>query len=356
MRVELVHMRLHDLGAEVRLANVGKVLGHDAREAPFVASSAAPTYSGFPQPKEVVFAWPARPDVQVEVRVHALGAVAVRFRWMVDVGHIRELREVAARVPPGMASIDAAAAELVTRIRGDLEAALHTPYVAQVAPEQYLAYCLRTGEEEISRLLGDERGWIAALVGDEATPTRLPSRLEAAFRHHMQYDERHAVIPGWDHAVVLASDGYEDVLDVMELCNLELLEFRTYDAYLDARLEEAMLRVDRLWGPGGWLRSARSALQDISKVRAEITRLTDNLHDTGKIFGDWFTAQLHQRMQARFHLGSWEKVVESKMDALEDMFHLAQEEANHRRSLILEGLVILLFVLDLAIIWRQGHT
>jgi hypothetical protein len=37
------------------------------------------------------------------------------------------------------------------------------------------------------------------------------------------------------------------------------------------------------------------------------------------------------------------------------MFHLAQEESNHRRSLILEVLVVLLFVLDLIILVRQGH-
>ncbi|MEA3203573.1 MAG: hypothetical protein QOI63_1248, partial [Thermoplasmata archaeon] len=110
-----------------------------------------------------------------------------------------------------------------------------------------------------------------------------------------------------------------------------------------------------LWGRGGWLRSARSALQDISRVRAETTRLTDNLHDTGKIFGDWHTAQLHHRLQQRFHLASWERAVKAKMDALEDMFHLAQEESNHRRSLILEVLVVLLFVLDLIILVRQGH-
>jgi uncharacterized Rmd1/YagE family protein len=42
------------------------------------------------------------------------------------------------------------------------------------------------------------------------------------------------------------------------------------------------------------------------------------------------------------------------MGTLEDMFHLAQEETNHRRSLVLEVLVILLFVLDLVILLQPG--
>jgi hypothetical protein len=351
-------MRLHDLGAEVDLARVGAVLGRPAHHAPLVTNSPAPAYSTFPQPKEVGFPWehPAAAGLgaTVEVRIHAVGAVTVRFRWWVEVAALSDLPRAARAAPAG--AIDAAAAELVAQVRGELAGALHGPYLANVVPERYLAYCVAAQGGEAARLLERERGWIAALVADEAQETHLPARLEASLRHLLQHDDGHAVIPGWDHAVILAPPGaYEDMLDVMELANLELLEFRTYDAYLDERLDQAVEAVDRLWAPGGWLRSARTALQDISRVRAEITRLTDSLHDTGKIFGDWYTAQLHQRLQARFHLPSWERAIKAKMDALEDMFHLAQEEANHRRSLILEGLVILLFVLDLLILLRQGR-
>jgi hypothetical protein len=357
VRVELVHMRLHDLGAEVDLRKVGTMLGLPAHHAPLVANSAAPPYSTFPQPKEVTFPWEQAPGLgaTVEVRLHQVGAVTVRFRWHVEAETLAAIRALAAP-PPGVdLSVDAAAADIVARVRQDLAPALHTPYVTQVAPERYLAYCIETQPGDAERMLAEERGWIAALVANEPRETHLPARMEASFRHLLQQDDGQAVIPGWDHAVIMARHGgYEDVLDVMELANLELLEFRTYDAYLDERLDQAVAAVDRLWARGGWLRSARTALQDISRVRAEITRLNDNLHDTGKIFGDWHTAQLHQRLQARFHLGSWERAIKAKMDALEDMFHLAQEEANHRRSLILEGLVILLFVLDLLILLRQG--
>lgn len=357
VRVELVHMRLHDLGAEVDLDRVSRVLGRPAHHAPLVANSAAPPYSTFPQPKEVAFPWEEAPGVgaTVEVRVHAVGAVAVRFRWEVEAGALADLRSLAAPPAGVPGGIDAAAAQVVERVRRELAPALHAPYVTKVAPERYLAYCVQGSADEAARLLAQERGWVAALVADEPRETRLPARLEASFRHLLQQDDGHAVIPGWDHAVILAPPGrYEDMLDVMELANLELLEFRTYDAYLDERLERAVEAVDRLWARGGWLRSARTALQDISRVRAEVTRLTDNLHDTGKVFGDWYTAQLHQRLQARFHLPSWERAIKAKTDALEDMFHLAQEEANHRRSLILEVMVVLLFVLDLLILLRQG--
>src|SRR4029077_10603846 len=56
-------------------------------------------------------------------------------------------------------------------------------------------------------------------------------------------------------------------LDVMELANLELLEFRTYDAYLDDRLDEAFDALDRLWAPRGLFRSARNVARHFRTAR-----------------------------------------------------------------------------------------
>jgi hypothetical protein len=204
-------------------------------------------------------------------------------------------------------------------------------------------------------ILGKDSVAIAQLTSDSIGQDLVPARLAAAHKHTMQYTPGDAVVLGWDHSVILDEPGqYEDILDVMELANLELLEFRTYDAHLDLKLDQSFRAIDRLWGRGGLFRSARSALRDISQLRVEFARLTDNLHDTGKIFGDWYTAQLHQRLHDRFHLTSWERAVASKMATLEDMFHLAQEETNHRRSLVLEVMIVLLFILDLVLLFQIG--
>lgn len=354
MNGELVHMRLFDLGAEVDFRGVTALLGQVPKLAPVEAQSAVPPTSKFPQPLEVKFEPPATPrGCLAEVRIHAIGVVAVRLRWPFDVPAMVDVATLSRDLIVEGLREDVWALRVADCVKADLGTALRDPYDVSVQDERYVAYCFHAAPPDVPALLQRESVAIAQLTSDSVGQDLVPVRLAAAHKHLMQYTAGDAVVVGWDHAVILDEPGqYEDILDVMELANLELLEFRTYDAHLDIRLEESFHAIDRLWAPGGLFRSARSALRDISQLRVEFARLTDNLHDTGKIFGDWYTAQLHRRLHERFHLASWERAVASKMATLEDMFHLAQEETNHRRTLVLEVMVVLLFVLDLALLVR----
>lgn len=349
-------MRLFDLGAEVDLPAVLSLLGKAPAPAPVEARSPVPPTSKFPQPMEVKLQPGSGPSgCLAEVRLHAVGVVAVRLRWPCEAADIAGLAAVARSARFDGLDEASWSRALAERVKADLGPALRDPYEVAVQDERYIAYCIHLPPAEVPAFLEREATPIAQLVSDSVGEDLVPARLAAAHKHTLQYTPGDAVVIGWDHAVILDEPGqYEDILDVMELANLELLEFRTYDAHLDSRLEQSFAAIDRLWASGGLFRSARSALRDISQLRVEFARLTDNLHDTGKVFGDWYTAQLHRRLHERFHLGSWERAVASKMDTLEDMFHLAQEETNHRRSLVLEVMIVLLFVLDLAVLFKVG--
>ena len=350
-------MRLFDVGAEVDLRAVTSLAGLPPNPAPLVAKSPLPRSTAFPRPLEVVAPVPEAsvPAAKVEVRLHALGVLTVRYRVAVDAPSIAGLDATMQGLRIGGQDVNTAAEAMARRVRLEIAGALREPYEPRIPPESYDVYCVQLTPEEVPRVLAQDADAIAQLISDSAGQPLTGLRRAAAAKHTLQYTPGDAVIVGWDHAVILDGPGeYEDVLDVMELANAELLEFRTYDDYLDRRLETSFEALDRLWRPGGLFRSARGTLRDISRLRVEFARLTDNLHDTGKVFGDWYTAQLHRRLHDRFHLSSWERAVATKMDTLEDMFHLAQEEANHRRSLVLEVAIVLLFVLDLAILVRVG--
>ncbi|MFA5943476.1 MAG: hypothetical protein WC876_03310 [Candidatus Thermoplasmatota archaeon] len=357
MRVELVCMRLFDVGAEVDTQLITRLGGQAPVPAPLEPKSALPMSNAFPRPVEVILPCPEAgiAGATLEVRVHSIGVLAIRYRLPMQVDSMAEVEPALRTLRIGGRSIDAASLLAAETFKAELAPALTDPYETQVGPERYDVYCIHLAPAEVSPFLQEQFDPIAQLISDSAGQPLVGTRRAAAAKHTMQYTPGDAVVVGWDHAVILDEPGeYEDVLDVMELANAELLEFRTYDDYLDRRLEGSFDALDRLWRPGGIFRSARSTLQDISRLRVEFARLTDNLHDTGKVFGDWYMAQLHQRLHERFHLASWERAVATKMETLEDLFHLAQEETNHRRTLILEVAVVLLFVLDLVILVRVG--
>lgn len=357
MRVELVCMRLFDVGAEVDMAKVTTLAGLKPNPAPLEAQSATPRSSAFPRPIEVIVPAPEMdiPGARVEVRLHAIGVLAIRYRATIEADGVAgldaRLRGLRFQGKP----IDESSEHLFAGVRHEIANALQATYESGVGVERYDVYCIQVPPTRVPELLAKESDAIAQLITDSAGQSMVAARRTAAAKHTLQYTLGDAVVIGWDHAVILDEPSeYEDILDVMELANAELLEFRTYDEYLDRRLDGSFEALDRLWRPGGLFRSARAALADISRLRVEFARLTDNLHDTGKVFGDWYTAQLHLRLHERFHLASWERAVATKMETLEDMFHLAQEESNHRRSLMLEIAIVLLFVLDLFILLRVG--
>ncbi|MES2154753.1 MAG: hypothetical protein V4510_06410 [bacterium] len=352
MKGELVHMTLFDVGAEVDLSRIERLLGRPTQPAPLVSRSQAPQYAPFPLPKEVRFAEPdAPPGTQVEVRLHRVGVVAVRIRIPAEAATLHDWQDLRGKLQIRGQGLRAAAARWYDELQADIRPAVIEPYPGLVEPETYTVFCIT--DPVADELLGRNREGVAALIAGEVPGSIVPAVVDSALKHTVRYYRDDAVVIGWDNALVVAQPGgYEDVLDVMELANLQLLEFRTYDAYLDDRLDASFAALDRLWAPGGLFRSARAALQDISELRVDFARLTDNLHDTGKLFGEWYVAKLHQNLRDSFHLASWERAVAGKMQTLEDMFQLAEEEANHRRSLWLEVAVVVLFVLDLVLIWE----
>ena len=89
----------------------------------------------------------------------------------------------------------------------------------------------------------------------------------------------------------------------------------------------------------------------------DMARLSDELSNITKFFGDWHLARIYQGLSARFHLGDWHRTIDEKLKTLDDLYQLLQSERNNRWMLTLEVLVVLLFVIDLVILvlGLKGH-
>lgn len=307
-----VRIGLIDFGTSVDLDAVTTLAGIAPQRVRLLAGSPDARFGPFGAPLQVVL---ADGDDRVTLRLHEPGVLVVRRErhsdggWPVDLAHWRE------------------------RIRLEVADAVRDPYKVEPAQEAW--------EVRIGAL--DEAAARDFVLADGAKTADL-ERMER---------EGQGIILGRDRAVVWGDEeGIEETLDVLELARAILVEFRTYDAYLDRRLESSFRTLDRLWAAGGLFRSARAALRDLSQVRVEVARLTDPLHGTGKAFGDRFAERLHEKVQQRLRVDAWEHAVAHKTGVLEDMFHLAQEEANHRRALVLEAMIVLLFILDLYLLFK----
>jgi hypothetical protein len=240
------------------------------------------------------------------------------------------------------------------------------PYCVRPNPhlgdeEAYTVFCLhapmRTAEGvEISteEWLAAHRREVASLLTEENDPTHLSEQeSEESISKHYSYYDHDLVVLDWDAALLVDEPrSLDETLYIMELANLQLAELEAYDRILDDAVERAYrdLAVRRFsrWAGAGVQRELR-------EIRVDLARLSDELSNITKFFGDWHLARIYQGLSSRFHLSDWHRTIDEKLKTLDDIYQILQQDRNNRWMLVLEVTIVLLFVVDiLFIVFGRG--
>ena len=122
----------------------------------------------------------------------------------------------------------------------------------------------------------------------------------------------------WDAALIVDEPRFfDETLYIMELANLQLAELEAYDRILDEAVERAYRdlaarRFARWTGAG--------VQRDLREIRMDLARLSDELSNITKFFGDWHLARIYQGLASRFHLADWHKTIDEKLKTLDDVY------------------------------------
>jgi hypothetical protein len=133
-------------------------------------------------------------------------------------------------------------------------------------------------------------------------------------------------------------------LYVMELANVQLAELEAYDKLLDDVIESSYRDV----AERGRGRSRRATMKQLAEIRIDLARLSDELSNITKFFGDWHLARVYHGISTRFHLTEWHRTIDEKLKTLDDLYQLLKSDQNNRWMLFLEITIVLLFIVDLA--------
>ena len=151
----------------------------------------------------------------------------------------------------------------------------------------------------------------------------------------------------WDAALIIDQrQNFDETVYVMELANLQLAELEAYDRILDDSLDRAYRDLS-----GRSLRGRASILRELREIRIDLARLSDELSNITKFFGDWHLARIYENISARFHLADWHRTIDDKLQTLDDLYQLLNHDQTNRWMLILEVTIVLLFVIDLVILF-----
>jgi hypothetical protein len=367
---EIVFIYAFDVAYELQRTPIRTLLGQPVAQFAVDASKRSPRQLFFYRaqmirlPPQERFGPLGPVRVERSVKILPVGAISITVRVPFSVEHVRDLVAFHdLRFTNGVYLYDEVR-ELADEVRREL-----IPYAVRPVPrlgeeEAYTVFCLHAPLPSTAAAvaapvraedwLHAHRREVAALLTEEPDVTHLSDQeSEESTGKYFSYYDRDMVVVDWDAAIVIDEPRYlDEILYIMELANVQLAELEAYDRLLDDAVDRAYrdLSARRV---GRW--QVPRVQRELREIRVDLARLSDELSNITKFFGDWHLARLYQGLASRFHLADWHHTIDDKLKTLDDLYQILQSDRNNRWMLTLEVTVVLLFIIDLIILFFGGR-
>jgi hypothetical protein len=365
---EVVFLYAFDVAYEMTRQPIRELLGQPVAQFQVDASKRSPRQLFFYRPQMVrlppVERFGPLGSIQLmrTIKLLPVGAISITVRVAFQVDRIDELivfHEM--RFSDGTHLYDEVRA-LAEEVRRELKSHFIRPVPALNDEEAYTVFCLNSPLRNedgalvgAQKWFGEHRREIASLLTEETDPRHLSEQeCDESTSKYFSYYDRDLVVIDWDAALLVDEPKYlDETLFIMELANLQLAELEAYDRILDDTVE----RSYRDLGPRhlGGRRNTRKVQGELREIRIDLARLSDELSNITKFFGDWHLARIYQGLSSRFHLADWHHTIDEKLKMLDDMYQLLRADQNTRWMFVLEVTVVLLFFVEMIILIMQAH-
>jgi len=157
------------------------------------------------------------------------------------------------------------------------------------------------------------------------------------------------------NAALLAGPEMDDVQAVLEFVNVALLEMRLLDRQLDRALDQAYDSLARR----SWTRLRFPGYGDAEAVRIGQMQVDsaiafERLTNTLKLIGDQYLARVYRLGAQRFHLESWDRGIQRKLQTLESIYGKITDRVASRRLELLEWIIIVLIAISIVLPFVPG--
>jgi hypothetical protein len=357
---EVVYIYAFDIAYDMSRQPLRELLGQPVAQFAVDASKRSPRHLFFYKPQMVRLPPLERigphGSVRIEraVKILRVGAISITIRVPFAVQRVEDLVDYH-DLEFSNGVLQEEVRQLAEEVRRELRPYLIRP-VAQLMPEEaYTVFCIQSPFKTVDgspmrteNWLQSQRREIAALLTQEPDIDHLSDQeaLESTGRYLSYYEHDLAVVD-WDAALVIdRAENFDETLYVLELANLQLAELEAYDRILDEALERSYRDLGERR-----VRTRADILRELRDIRIDLARFNDELSNITKFFGDWHLARIYENISARFHLNDWHRSINGKLKTLDDLYQILKYDQNNRWMLILEVTIVLLFVIDLVILF-----
>jgi hypothetical protein len=358
-RGEVVYIYAYDIAYDIKNEPVEKILTQPTRDYLVGPSKRIPRQMFFYRPRIADFAPEKRVlrsgeslEIRKSVKIFGVGAMTVQVRVPFEVERLEDLvgyhdLKFAQR------GLEEEVAEFAESVRKDLAPYCVRPVSSLMQAEAYTVFCVAglpgvegQGVRAEDWLTANRRRVAALLMQEENAESLSEQEVCESTGLYLSYYGDDLVVVDWDSAVVVGQqDALDDVLHIMELANVQLVELAAYDRVLDEALQVAYSDMNRQT-----VRSTRKMLENLRELRIDLARLSDELSNITKFFGDWHLAKTHRNLADRFHLGDWQRIIGEKTRTLDGLYQILLQNRLNSVMLLLEVTIVLLFIIDLVVL------
>jgi hypothetical protein len=195
--------------------------------------------------------------------------------------------------------------------------------------------------------LGEQPVVQAALLGER----RVLSPNATSLLVGMSYYPDDLALLSWNGALLIDPDLHAAAAaaELLEFANVELLLLRSYDADLEGELPQLYRRVAamqrRLAFPP--VRRYRRLLNDVQRLVAEVTEVTERVDNAIKVTDDVYWNRLYSAVVNVLLVDVWRRGVDHKLSLLRETYAMLHDEADAERAAALEWAIILLIVFEI---------
>ncbi len=229
--------------------------------------------------------------------------------------------------------------------------ALVKPY-SEWLSEDYFIFHVReiAGSPSASELCATQGGRIAQIVRGETAQLSEGERNEILQSRASYYPNDLAVI-GWNAAFLYDSEaGAETAIQLLEYANSQLLEFRHYDEFLTDELAVVYAALDEGTGMLDRWRLARAATK-LHTILLDVNELTERADNAIKFLSDMFSARLYKLAAAKVGVPDYKDLVTQKLQTAEDLYRFMVDQFNQSRAFVLELMVVIILIIELAFLF-----
>ena len=358
-RGEVVYIYAYDIAYDIKNEPVEKILTQPTRDYLVGPSKRIPRQMFFYRPRIADFAPEKRVlrsgeslEIRKSVKIFGVGAMTVQVRVPFEVERLEDLvgyhdLKFAER------GLEDEVAEFAESVRKDLAPYCVRPVPSLMQAEAYTVFCVAglpgvegQGVRAEDWLTANRRRVAALLMQEENAESLSEQEVCESTGLYLSYYGDDLVVVDWDSAIVVGQqDALDDVLHIMELANVQLVELAAYDRVLDEALQVAYNDMNRQT-----VRSTRKMLENLRELRIDLARISDELSNITKFFGDWHLAKTHRNLADRFHLGDWQRIIGEKTRTLDGLYQILLQNRLNSVMLLLEVTIVLLFIIDLVVL------